>query len=211
MVTLQIPAEPSLFRTTDLPAEEIRLPMTLDAAAWLPWAGVALGVFGPIFLLAGWLLLGSPPNVGFGTKVMLASFGVVFAAVGLCSIGAALTAFTDAHRRGSLLVLSDASLWDRRSIAAPLAWADIGYAKVEYTRGGVAGVRLKLRRTVEACHNPFRLGTLGFSWWRRPDELHVSVMGLRQKPRIIALVIVEMVLRNGGSADTRHPYSGVAL
>jgi hypothetical protein len=123
----------------------------------------------------------------------------------------ALTAFADTCRRGPLLVLDDASLWDKRSTRVPLSWTDIEHATVRFTRGGVGGVHLKLRRKIKARHNPLRLGTLSFLWQRRPDELHISVMCLEQKPRTIALVITEMVLRNGGTADTKHPYAGTSL
>lgn len=206
---VEVRGEPGLFKTTDLPSEEISLPMALGTSRWLPWAGLSIGVIGLLLaptMLA--LLYPMPADFGFGTKIYVTVMCVVGTAGGWWFLAVAFTAFADAFRRGPLLYLDDLSLWDKRATRMPLAWTDIKHAAVRFDRSGAGGVHFKLRRAVQARHNLFRIGTLFPMWRQEPDELYVSVRFLSLKPRTIALVITEMVNRNGGSADTKYPMGG---
>ena len=205
---IEIPGEPGLFKTVDLPSEYVPLPLEVGAR-WQQMT-VLVGLLGLFFLSGAALSLLSlqQTNQSIWSITGMSAVGLLMAAVGVCFTGAAVTAIADDSTRFPLLVIDDAGIWDKRSVRSPLAWSDVAHAKIAYTKGGVGGVRLQFRCPIEARHNPFRLGTLGFSWRRRSDELHVAVMGLDIKPRSLALTITTMVQRNGGAIDTEHPYAG---
>jgi len=202
---IEIPGEPGFLKTVDLPPQFLPLPLKAGAR-FQPLAALS-GLLG-LFLLFGamMVLVGIPlTDQSIWAIAGMSAAGLFMAAAAICFTGAALTAIVDDSRRYPVLVIDEPGIWDKRSVQAPLAWSDTAHAKVVYTKVGVAGVQLKLRHTIEASHNPFRLGTLGFSWRRRPDELYVSVMGLDAKPRLLALAITTMVQRNGGAIATKHP------
>ena len=205
MVTVRIPDEPGLFKTTNLPSRTVRLPLTVGARLQplvLVLSG-SLGTFLP--LAAAMLFLAAPPRGGVGTVAAMA-VGLFSAAAGLCLAGVALTSIVDDSRQYPLLALDESGLLDWRSVSKSIAWSDIEHARITYIKGGPGGVHLKLRQPVAARHNPFRFGTLGFVWRRRPDELHVPVVGLDFEPRLLAYTITAMVERNGGTAETKPPH-----
>jgi hypothetical protein len=208
---IEIPGEPGLLKTHNLPSEIIPLPLKVDSRALS--IAVLPGLQGLFFLFGAAITLLSvtQTNQSVWTMACMSALGLFMAAVGTCFAGAALTAMADDSRRIPVLAIDDAGIWDTRSVRFPLAWSDIAHAKIIYAQASVGSVRLKLRRAIPALHNPFRIGILGSAWWRQPDELHVAVMGVDIKPRLLALAITTMVQRHGGTIDTKHPYNGTAL
>ena len=67
------------------------------------------------------------------------------------------------------------------------------------------GIRLRLRRSVNARHNPFRIGTAFTAWRRRPDELYVPVR-LTVRPHPLVHCIAALVRRHGGSVEIEPPW-----
>jgi hypothetical protein len=84
---VEVRGEPGLFKTTDLPSEEVRLPMALRAARRLPWAGLYIGIVGLLLAPPGILLLLKPQALleySFIGMVALAGVCVVGTAAGFC-------------------------------------------------------------------------------------------------------------------------------
>ena len=194
---IEIPGEPDLFKTVNLPSEFVPLPLQVGARGQ-PMA-ILIGLFGALLLFGAVAALLGARNTVQSYQGITGSLalGLFLGAAGVCAVAAAATAMADLGRRFPLLILDADGILDKRSVQAAIAWSDIAHAKIAYTKGGVGGVRLKLRRNIKAHHNPFRLGTLAFSWWRRPDELHVPVMGLDAKPR------AQLFEHHGDDARTR--------
>ena len=118
--------------------------------------------------------------------------------MGLLCTGAAITCLRDLVRTSPILTLSREGICDRRLLVQSVPWPEVARATVTYTRGSIGGVHLQLRHPVAASQNPFRMGTLGFYWRRRPDELHVPVLMLDVSPYALANGITRLVQRHGG-------------
>ncbi len=137
--------------------------------------------------------------------VVVALLFLMNATIGAFMLLMAVTGFVDLVRGARLLVLGPHSFMDRRQCREAIAWSNVSYAKVTYTRWGFAGVYLKLRHPVKACHNPFRIGTMFALWRRRADELHVSIIFLNWSGHDIAHTILALVKRHGGATDLGSP------
>src|SRR5262249_48041250 len=113
----------------------------------------------------------------------------------------------DRRQTSPVIVLSCTGLYDRRLLARELPWSDIERATITYGRGGISGVLLRLRKPLDAWHNPFRLGTLGFVLRRRSWGLYVGLMPLDEGGYRLAHCIARLVKRHGGEAVTEfsHP------
>jgi len=206
-MSIEIPGEPTFRRPTGAPVQHIHLPFEVGPpggpAAILIVAGGLLGVL--MLFGAGAMLLATTrsPSALQATGIVLA--GVLVAAIGVCFSGPAFTALADRLRGHPTLVLDIDGFRDTRSMRQPIAWSHIVQAKITYqdlrTRTGIAGVQLTLRDAIEARHNPFRIGALGFYWRRRPNELYVPLMALAARPHTVAHAIAALVTRHGGAVD----------
>lgn len=127
----------------------------------------------------------------------------------ICAAGASLTLIKDRVSRQPSLYLDAAGITDHRSFGRAIPWKDVAHARIRYTRAGFGAVTLQLTQPVAARHNPFRVGTLGFLWRRRADELHVPLLSLNVGDRRLALTIATLVKLHGGEIDAIHPYNGV--
>jgi hypothetical protein len=206
---IEVPAEPTLLGRFNPPPQRLRLPLRAGPRGSL--FHVAAGLIGALFLFGAAAMLVAGPAFWLRSTRDALIFVAMFpftAVMGLCSGAAALTAALDLTRSFPLMVLEEDTLLDKRLMRRPIPWSDVRRAKFTYTGGGVGGVHLQLRRTVEAFQNPFRLGTLGFYWRRRGDELHISVMTLDLTPHTLAHAIAALVRRHGGEADTDPPPLG---
>lgn len=207
MTTIDLPGEPTLFRTFDVPPEQVQLPLRagprrgLLLLIALPFAFVGLG---------GLLLLWA-----FSTVLETRSLGIadyvtflVLCPFFLIGLPVAVTCLVDAVRSSPVLVIDAEGFQDSRT-SRFVPWCSISRATVKYTRSGSGGVHLKFRAARSARQNPFRPGTLGFVWRRRADELHVPVFLLDVKPRTLAYAVLILVQKNGGEVETRHTVFGM--
>jgi hypothetical protein len=204
---VDIPREPTLSQPLDTPPLRIWLPAELSSRAG-PWLSGA-AIFATV-LLGGSLAALSSMAVHAVTlrsagDVFVASLLLLTAAFSVFFLLTVITGFVDLVRGSRLLVLGGASFLDRRQCRQPILWSDVSHARVTYTRWGFAGVHLKLRRPIEACHNPFRIGTTFALWRRHPDELHVSIIFLNWSGHDIAHTILALVKLHGGGTDLGSP------
>ena len=110
----------------------------------------------------------------------------------------------DLTRISPPVLLTADGFYDRRALDQMIPWSDI--AEAYAWRGGYTGIRLRLRRSVNARHNPFRIGTAFIAWRRRPDELYVPVRFLTVRPHPLVHCIAALVRRHGGSVEIEPPW-----
>ena len=143
---------------------------------------------------------------GFALLFVLAGFPIVlFWGVGC--LGAVLTCFRDAMRRGSVLEITAQGVQDYRSGLAIL-WSDVRCARLLYDSGGSASVDLQLRASVACWQSPFRAGVWMQRYWPKPDHLIISTAFLDVPGHILAFTILTLVEANGGRAVTKAGYAG---
>lgn len=213
MTAIEVPGEPTLFRSFNIPPERVTLPLALHArVGWLmlvqlaAFLALALPLSPLLFVpvaLARDLLAAS--TLGALFNVMLwTPLALVLVAFAICPWAVVVTMILDAFRQGPVLILHEEGLMDRRSSGEFIRWSEMEHAKVLYTQVGMSGVRLSLRRELLAGWNPFRPGTLGFVWRRKPHELYVPILFLDRREHMIGHAIAELVKRAGGKVEM-HP------
>lgn len=206
VTTIAIPGEPGLVRTFNIPAESVALP--IEARAKIGWAAwLLLFPSTLLFVLGAFSLAAAALGGAIGPALVIVA--LFMTAIAICAAGASLTLIKDRFSRQSSLFLDAAGITDHRSFDRAIPWKDISHARIRYTRAGFGAVTLQLRHPVAARHNPFRLGTLGFLWRRRPVELHVPLLSLTVGDRRLALTVATLVKLHGGEIDAFHPYNGV--
>lgn len=208
---VDIPGELGFWKTYDIAAERVALP--LKARAGLGLVGWML-LFQLLLLVpACFLILPAAIETALrGTvnlQVVISALLIVPFAI--CVTAASLTLVKDRFSSSSGLVLDVDGLTDHRLLDRTIRWSEIAHARVRYSNSDFAAVTLRLRHPIAARHNPFRLGTLGFAWRRRPNELHIALLSLTIPARRLALTIATLVKVHGGGVDAVHPTEGNPL
>jgi hypothetical protein len=171
--------------------------VTLPLAAFLAFvAPVAFGAIETWTTLRG----------GFAFLFVLAGFAI-FLFWGVGCLGAALTCFRDAMRRGSALEITAQGVQDYRSGLA-IPWSDVRCARLLYDSGGSASVDLQLRASVACWQSPFRAGVWMQRYRPKPDHVIISAAYLDVRGHILAFTILTLVEANGGRAVTKAGYAG---
>ncbi|MDP4005655.1 hypothetical protein [Methylobacterium sp. NEAU K] len=150
-----------------------------------------------VVVVAIWLAASYPAE---WVTWIVAVAGVPLALAGAISGPAiAWNCLKDAARPDPVLIVRANGIEDRRA-QAMIPWATVSEARMvySYALGGLNHVHLTLRTPVLARHNPFRPGTKGYPWRRRPDEVRVPVVLLDVKAYTLAQVVAALVKRYGG-------------
>jgi hypothetical protein len=206
---IEIPGEETFWKTVNLPPERIELPLEARARVgpvdWLLLLPIALLLtFGALLLT-----LGTIENLIVGTfdwaALIVSPLSLLIAG---CFLGPFLVLLGDSLSSRGYVRVSRLGIHDHRLTDQPVDWVDIAKAKLHYTKGGFGAVELTLRHPLAARHNAFRLGTIGLSWRRHADQLHVPVLSMDVSDRRLALAIVTLAKTNGAEIDINRPYGG---
>ena len=195
---VEFPGEPTLAAGSAVPPVRVRLP--LEAGPRRGWLAVAAAATG--LLAALWLFMAA--GVLCYAIVIAVLMLPASAVAGMFLTAMAATCLLDLTRISPPVVLTADGLYDRRALDQMIPWSDI--AEAYAWRGGYTGIRLRLRRSVNARHNPFRIGTAFIAWRRRPDELYVPVRFLTVRPHPLVHCIAALVRRHGGSVEIEPPW-----
>lgn len=119
----------------------------------------------------------------------------------------AIAAWRDLTLPRPVLVIDDASIFDRRVTDAPVPWREVKAATSLLP--GRGGVVLELDRLVEGRADPFRAGTFLFE---RPEPglLHIPVVSMTVPAKRLVAAILEQAKQNGAvvSEAATHPRIG---
>jgi hypothetical protein len=204
---VEFPGEPTLAAGGAVPPVRVRLPLEAGPRrAWLAVAAAATGLLAALALfMAAGVLFYAPASLPSLQAIVL--WGLVLpasAVVGVFLAATAATCLLDLTRISPPVLLTPDGLYDRRALAEMIPWPDV--AEAYAWRGGYNGIRLRLRRSVNARHNPFRIGTAFIAWRRHPDELYVPVRFLTVRPHPLVHCIAALVRRHGGSVEIEPPW-----
>lgn len=197
---IEIPGEATLFRTVDIPPEQVVLP--LAPGPNIPAMTLLCAVLGTLGLPLLVLGLGTFFGLVGSGELKSATIGVMAAGLlglpGAFLTAPALAALRDLLRGSPLLVLGGEGFRDVR-LRHDVAWSEVERAQLAYVHKiGLSGVQLKLRRPIGARHNGFRFGAAPDLWRRGSDEVFISVLLLNIRRHILAHVITGLVRRHGG-------------
>jgi len=204
---VEFPGEPTLAAGSAVPPVRVRLPLEAGPRrVWLAVAAAGTGLLAALwlFMVAG-VLFYAPASLPSLQAIVL--WGLVLpasAVAGVFLAAMAATCLLDLTRISPPVVLTPDGLYDRRALDEMIPWPDV--AEAYAWRGGYTGIRLRLRRDMEARHNPFRIGTAFIAWRRRPDELYVPVRFLTVRPHSLVHCIAALVRRHGGSVEIEPPW-----
>jgi hypothetical protein len=196
---VEFPGEPTLRAGSAVPPVRILLPSQQSRGArgivvLAAWTGVAAAF---VLLPAGMLVLGLW-SLRSPKEVAICAIFLPVAAMGIVLAGAAATLLIDLARASPLVVVTSDGLYDRRVLDEMIPWSDVVHAQ---PWPGYTAMALRLRRDVNARHNPFRFGPACRKWRRRPNELYISVRFLTVSPHDLAHCIATLVQRHGGKVD----------
>ena len=204
---VEFPGEPTLAAGSAVPPVRVRLPLEAGPRrGWLAVAAAATGLLAALWLfMAAGVLCYGPASMPSAQAIVIAVLMLpAGAAMGVFFGATAATCLLDLTRISPPVVLTADGLYDRRALDQMIPWSDI--AEAYAWRGGYTGIRLRLRRSVNARHNPFRIGTAFIAWRRRPDELYVPVRFLTVRPHPLVHCIAALVRRHGGSVEIEPPW-----
>lgn len=202
---VEIPAEPDLRRSFDVPPQRVALPLKAERSGKQIVVFLVAAPAGALLLSCAaallWLLAqGSSEAPPLATLLAISALLSVLAIFGVIIGGAGLICLYDFLRDGPLLIIDAVGLWDRRATGQTIPWSDISRAEIISIRGNIS-VRLKLHRPMQAHRSPFRFSAMPSKLFNTPDdELNVSVRFLSIRPYILAHSILALVKRHGGKA-----------
>lgn len=200
--TISIPKKATFARTYAVPPISVGLPLEVRTRislqllhALFAFAAGLVGIL--VLVVAIWLLASRPAE--------WITWIIAVGCLPLCVVGAisgpaiAWICLKDAIRSDPVLIVRTNGLEDRRA-QAMIPWAAVSEARMaySYSTGGLNHVHLTLRTPVLAQHNPFRPGTMGYPWHRRPDTLRVPVILLDVNAYVLTQVVAALVRRHGG-------------
>ncbi|WP_048450830.1 hypothetical protein [Methylobacterium tarhaniae] len=199
METVLIPGVPPFGRSHAISPSNVELPLEVRTNASLQLlyglftlsAGVVSFIVVALML---WMLVLHP------SEWILWIVMVGLLPAGLVAISAPATAWIcirDALRTDPVMILRADGIEDRRA-GTTIPWVTVSRARIFYCRGQLNQIRLTLRTPIHAPYNPFRFGTMGYPWRRRPNTARIPVVLLDVKPYTLAQVILVLVKRHGG-------------
>jgi hypothetical protein len=193
---VDIPAKPTLVKTTGLPPIRVWLPLEGRMQTNPFWFVLysLLGLIGPIMLLASGFFI-----AGGQSDVLASVMGLLVLLPFLALSMITLTYYCDLIRPRPVRLIDERSLWDSRSLERPLLWTDVAKAKALRGRE-YHSVHLHLRRSSAARRKARSLATAWHLVRRRDRELFVS-LGFLKDPRVLALAMLELVKRHGGVVE----------
>jgi len=204
---VEFPGEPTLAAGSAVPPVRVRLPLEAGPRrGWLAVAAAGTGLLAALWLsMAAIVVCYGPGSMPSAQAIVIAVLMLpAGAAMGVFFGATAATCLLDLMRASPPVVLTADGLRDRRALDEMIPWSDV--AEAYAWRGGYNGIRLRLRRDVEARHNPFRIGTAFIAWRRRPDELYVPMRLLTVRPHPLVHCIAALVRRHGGSVEIEPPW-----
>jgi hypothetical protein len=197
--TVQIPGRPTFGRTYAIPSISVGLPLEVRTSASLQFLyalfSLAAGAVGILVVAVVIWLLVSHPTEGFTWIVAgCLPFSLI---VAVSSPISAWISFKDAMRSDPVLIVRADGIEDRRA-ATMIPWTMVSQACIVYSLGNLNSVNFTLRTLIRARHNTFRVGAMGYPWYRRPDTLRVLIVLLNVRSYILAQVVATLVKRHGG-------------
>lgn len=200
--TVSIPALATFARTYAVPPISVGLPLEVRTRVSLQLLyalfAFATGLVGILVLVVAiWLMASHPAEwVTWIIAVGCLPLSLLGAISGLAI---AWNCLKDAARSDPVLIVRTNGLEDRRA-QAMIPWATVSEARMvySYALGGLNHIDFTLRTPVLAQHNPFRPGTMGYPWRRRPYVLRVSVILLDVNAYTLTQVVAALVKRHGG-------------
>jgi hypothetical protein len=204
---VEFPGEPTLAAGSAVPPVRVRLPLEAGPRrGWLAVAAAGTGLLAALGLfMAAIVVCHAPASMPSAQAIVIAVLTLpAGAAMGVFFGATAATCLLDLMRASPPVVLTADGLRDRRALDEMIRWSDV--AEAYAWRGGYNGIRLRLRRSVNARHNPFRIGTAFIAWRRRPEELYVPVRFLTVRPHPLVHAIAALVRRHGGSVEIEPPW-----
>lgn len=197
-----IPGVATFVRTYAVPPISVGLPLEVRTCvslqllyALFAFAAGLVGILG--LVVAIWLVASRPAE--WVTWIIAVSCLPCSLVGAISGPAIAWICLKDAVRSDPVLIIRANSLEDRRA-RATIPWATVREARMvySYALGGLDHVSLTLRTPVFAQHTPFRPGTMGYPWHRRPDALRVPVILLDVKAYTLVQVVAALVRRHGG-------------
>lgn len=200
--TVRVPGLATFARTYAVPPISVGLPLEVRTRVGLQllyaFLAFAAGLVSMLVIIVAIWLAALYPTEWVTWVVALSCLPLSFVG-GISGPAIAWNCLKDAARSDPVLIIRADGLEDRRA-QAMIPWAAVSEARMaySYSTGGLNHVHLTLRTPVLAQHNPFRPGTMGYPWHRRPDTLRVPVILLDVNAYVLTQVVAALVRRHGG-------------
>lgn len=123
---------------------------------------------------------------------------------GFCFLGTMFCCVTEALHRSPRLVIEPERIRDNRSRVS-LSWSSVASIRPLHARAGIIALRFEVKAPITTYQNQFLPGSPNLFWRRKPNEHHVSVVGLDVYPDALAATIIDLVRHHGGRVEPRRP------
>ena len=186
--------------------EKMPLPLVLHASGWaMLRIGTFSGVAAAVCILSALALGASLLEHQFAGAVLSVLLGLAASLItGFCFLGVAFCCVVEALRRSPRLVIEAAKISDVRSRVS-VSWSSVASVRPLHARAGIAALRFELKTPIAARHNPFLPGFPHLFWRRKPNELHIPVVGLDVGQETLAITVIDLVRRHGGAVLPSSP------
>lgn len=186
--------------------EKVPLPLVAHASGWaMLRIGAFTSVAGAACLLSAVALGAGLLEYQFARANLTVLLGLTASLMtGFCFLGTTFSCVAEALCHSPRLVIEPAKIRDGRSRVS-FPWSSVASVRPLHGRVGITALRFELKAPIAARHNPFLPGFPNLFWRRKPNELHIPVVGLDVGQDALAATVIGLVRHHGGAVLPRRP------